>query len=70
MVGQVVWDLGLTGTAARDWGEQAEADAGERDGLTSGGREGLAALRREKRRLREGVEILRRAAGFLARETW
>lgn len=44
-------------------------DAGERDGLSSDEREELAALRRENRRLREDVEILKRATAFFAEET-
>lgn len=44
----------------RLWVTQAEVDAGERDGLTSSEREESAVLRREKRRLREDVDILRR----------
>lgn len=51
----------------RDWVRQAQVDAGERDGLTSSDREELAALRRENRRLREDLEILKRA--FFATET-
>jgi transposase len=68
-VGQVAKDFDLTETAVRDWVKQAEADAGERDGLTSGEREELAALRRENRRLREDVEILKRATAFFAKGT-
>lgn len=49
--------------------EQAEADAGERNGLTSGEREELAALRRENRRLREDADVLKRATAFFAKET-
>ncbi|MFC4034752.1 transposase [Streptomyces polygonati] len=60
-MGQVAKDFDLTETAVRDWVRQAEVDAGERDGLTSGEREELAALRRENRRLREDVDILKRA---------
>ncbi|WP_412126634.1 transposase [Streptomyces xinghaiensis] len=45
-VGQVAKDFDLTETAVRDWGKQAQVDAGERDGLTSSEREELAALRR------------------------
>ncbi|MER5217668.1 transposase, partial [Streptomyces sp. NPDC002838] len=60
-VGQVAKDFDLTETAVRLWVSQAEVDAGERDGLTSSEREELAALRRENRRLREDVEILKRA---------
>lgn len=56
----------LTETAVRDWVKQAEVDAGDRDGLTSSEREKLAQLRRKNRRLREDVEILKRATGFFA----
>ena len=44
----------------RLWASQAEVDAGER--------EELAALRRENRRLREDVDIVRRATGFFVKE--
>ena len=60
-VGQVAKDFHLTETAVRDWVKQAEVDAGERDGLTNDEREELARLRRENRRLREEVEMLKRA---------
>ncbi|MGC0319371.1 transposase-like protein, partial [Kitasatospora acidiphila] len=49
--------------------KQAEIDAGERNGLTSDERDELARLRRENRRLREDVDILRRATAFFATET-
>ncbi|WP_435792370.1 transposase [Actinacidiphila glaucinigra] len=68
-VGQVAKDFDLTETAVRDWVKQAEVDAGERDGLTSDEREELARLRRENRRLREDVEVLKRATAFFATET-
>ncbi|MGC4950883.1 hypothetical protein ACLQ2N_32415 [Streptomyces sp. DT224] len=68
-VGQVAKDFELTETAVRDWVKQAEVDAGERNGLTSGEREELAALRRENRRLREDVDVLKRATAFFAKET-
>ncbi|MBY8844607.1 transposase [Streptomyces sp. SP2-10] len=67
-VGQVAKDFDLTETAVRDWVKQAEVDAGERDGLTSSEREELAALGRENRRLREDVEVLKRATAFFAKE--
>jgi transposase len=69
-VGRVAQDFDLTETAVREWVKQAERDAGTRtDGLTSAEREELAALRRENRRLREDVEVLKRATAFFAEET-
>jgi transposase len=70
-VGQVSRDFDLTETAVREWVRQAGRDAGTRDdgGLTSDERKELAQLRRENRRLKEDVEILKRATAFFAKET-
>jgi transposase len=70
-VGQVAKDFDLTETAVREWVRQAERDAGTRvdGGLTSAERQELVELRRECRRLREDVEILKRATAFFAKET-
>ena len=69
-VGQVARDFDLTETAVRAWVKQAELDAGDRsDGLTSDERDELTQLRRENRRLREDVEILKRATAFFVKET-
>ena len=69
-MGQVSRDFDLTETAVREWVRQAEREAGSRqDGLTTAERRELAELRRENRRLREDVEILKRAAAFFANET-
>jgi transposase len=70
-VGQVARDFDLTETAVREWVKQAERDAGTREdgGLASGEKDELAQLRRENRRLREDVEILKRATAFFAKET-
>ncbi|MGW4215398.1 transposase [Lentzea sp. NPDC004789] len=70
-IGQVAKDFDLTETAVREWVRQAERDAGTRDdgGLSSDEKAELAALRRENRRLREDVEILKRATAFFAKET-
>src|SRR5277367_5715678 len=69
-VGQVAKDFDLTETAVREWVKQAERDAGTGDGgLTSGERQELPELRRENRRLREDVDILKRATAFFAKET-
>jgi transposase len=68
-IGQVARDFDLTETAVREWVRQAEVDAGERPGLSSAERDELAELRRENRRLREDVEVLKRATAFFAKET-
>jgi transposase len=70
-VRQVARDFDLTETAVREWVKQAGRDAGTRQdgGLTSAERKELAELRRENRRLREDVEILKRATAFFAKET-
>lgn len=69
-VRQVSQDFDLTETAVRDWVKQADLDAGDRvDGLTSDEKAELAQLRRENRRLREDVDILKRATAFFAKET-
>ena len=70
-VGQVAKDFDLTETAVREWVKQAERDTGTRvdGGLTSAERQELIELRRECRRLREDVEILKRATAFFAKET-
>jgi transposase len=70
-VGQVAKDFDLTETAVREWVKQAERDGGDRKdgGLTSTEQQELAQLRRENRRLREDVEILKRATAFFAKET-
>ena len=68
-IGHVARDFDLTETAVREWVRQAEVDAGERPGLSSAEREELAELRRENRRLREDVEVLKRATAFFAKET-
>ena len=69
-VGQVAEDFDLTETAVREWLKQAERDAGTGDGgLTTSEKDELAQLRRDNRRLREDVEILKRATAFFAKET-
>ena len=70
-IGQVARDFDLTETAVREGVRQAEryADSRRDGGLTSAERQELSALRRENRRLREDVEILKRATSFFAKET-
>ena len=70
-IGQVARDFDLTETAVREWVRQAERDSGSRSdgGLTSAERQELAVLRRENRRLREDLGVLKRATAFFAKET-
>jgi transposase len=69
-IGQVAKDFDLTETAVREWLKQADRDAGTGDGgLTTSEKDELAQLRRENRRLREDVEILKRATAFFVKET-
>ena len=69
-IGQVARDFDLTETAVREWVRQAERDAGGGDGgLTSAERQELSALRRENQRLRQDVEVLKRATAFFVQET-
>lgn len=64
-VSQVARDFDLTKTAVREWVRQAEVDAGRRDGLSTEERNELSQLRRENRRLREDVDILKRATASM-----
>ena len=70
-IGQVAQDVGLMATAVRARASQAEPDAGTGDNgtLTSADRRELAQLRRENRRLRQDVEILKRATAIFATAT-
>ena len=65
-IAQVAKDFNLVESAVRRWVEQADIDAGQRDGLTSGEREELRELRRENRRLQADVDLLKRAMAFFA----
>jgi transposase len=70
-VSQVAKDLDLTEAGVQAWAGRAGRDAGTGNdrGLTGADRRELAELRRENRRLREDVEILKRAAAIFATAT-
>ena len=70
-IGQVAHDFDLTETAVREWVRQAQRDAGAwgDGGLTSAERHEPSALRRENQRLRQDVEILKRATAFFVQDT-
>jgi transposase len=61
-VAKIARDLDLSAETLRKWVNQAEIDAGERDGLTTEAKEELRRLRKEVRVLKEEREILKKAA--------
>ena len=68
MVTRVAQQLGIGPESLRTWVHQAEADGGQRTGLTSEERERLKQLERENRELRRANEILKSAAAFFGAE--
>lgn len=58
--------LGCSPDSLRAWCQQAERDAGIRDGLSSDEKERFKALERENRELRQANEILKKASAYFA----
>ena len=61
-------DFGVSRESVRRWVRQADIDDGIKDGLTTAEQAKLVQLRRDKRRLEQENEILRRAAAYFAKD--
>lgn len=65
---EVAADFGISIESVRRWKRQADIDDGIVDGLTSTEQSEIVQLRRDKRRLEQEVEILRRATAYFAKD--
>ena len=67
-IAEVAADFDISPESIRRWMRQADIDDGTKDGLTSAEQSEIVQLRRDKRRLEMGVEILRRATAYFAKD--
>ena len=65
---EVAADFDVSPESVRRWMRQADIDDGVVNGQTSAEQSELVQLRREKRRLEQENEILRRAAAYFAKD--
>lgn len=65
---EVAADFDISVESGRRWKRQAEIDDGIVDGLTTAEQSVVVQLPRDKRRLEQEVEILRRATAYFAKD--
>jgi transposase len=65
---QIAAGLGISDSCLRGWVRQADIDDGRRDGTSTSSQAEIVELRRELRVAKMEVEILKRAAGYFAKE--
>ena len=65
---EVAADFDISLESVRRWKRQAEIDDGIKDGQTSAEQSEVVQLRRDKRRLEQENEILRRATAYFAKD--
>ena len=65
---EVAADFDISVESVRRWKRQAEIDDGIVDGLTTAEQAEIVQLRRDKRRLEQENEILRRATAYFAKD--
>ncbi len=65
---EVAADFGLSKTTVQRWVAQADIDDGVVEGVTTAEQAELVQLRRDKRRLEQENEILRRATAYFAKD--
>lgn len=65
---QIAADVGISETTLYRWIRQADVDEGRREGASSEELDELRQLRKDKRRLEQENEILRRAAAYFAKD--
>lgn len=67
-VAEIAADFGISTESVNRWKRQADIDDGIKDGLTTAEQSEIVRLRRDKRRLEQEVEILRRATAYFAKD--
>lgn len=67
-IAEVAADFDVSIESVRRWKRQAEIDDGIKDGLTTAEQSEVVQLRRDKRRLEQEVEVLRRATAYFAKD--